>query len=403
MARPIEQRDPSMSSASAPTELVLIGSSSHSGSTLLDLMLGSHSSVSSAGEMNRLTLFAEDRRCACGAAVARCPYWSRVLARLAATLGRPELHWSDCHTDTPPAAPLVSLDLPESPELVDSGELPAKLASVLSENGVLVPTGSTLRYGGVRDSKWRVVDSSGKDVVVLRREKNRLNVYPGTLTWKNSLRRIPSATDLAVALGMDWSIPMLARSFREAGALFQNAGNSWKVAEAMTAIDGTRFVVDSSKTTVRLKLMYVYRPERARVIWLIRDGRAVVASAMRRLGTTAAVAARVWKRENENLRRALRNIPESRKHQLRYEDLCENPAREISRACDFLGVAFEPGMLRLWERPVHNIPGNPMLFQKSKREIARDERWRRELSAADVETFEDVAGAANRSFGYSSR
>jgi hypothetical protein len=58
-------------------------------------------------------------------------------------------------------------------------------------------------------------------------------------------------------------------------------------------------------------------------------------------------------------------------------------------------------MLKLWERPVHNIPGNPMLFQKSKREISRDDRWRRELSAADIDAFEAIAGTMNRSFGYS--
>jgi hypothetical protein len=41
-----------------------------------------------------------------------------------------------------------------------------------------------------------------------------------------------------------------------------------------------------------------------------------------------------------------------------------------------------------------------MLFAKSRRQIARDERWRRELSEADVETIERIAGRMNREFGY---
>jgi hypothetical protein len=32
-------------------------------------------------------------------------------------------------------------------------------------------------------------------------------------------------------------------------------------------------------------------------------------------------------------------------HTVRYEDLTENPERELRKICDFLGVAFEPGMI----------------------------------------------------------
>jgi Sulfotransferase family len=380
--------------------LILIGSSSHSGSTLLDLMLGSHSAVSSAGEMNRLSLFSEDRLCTCGSTVARCPYWSHVLARLATRLRRDDLHWSDCHTDVPPTAPLASLMPPEGLELVDSSQVPQALRQLLTAHGVAIPDDSILRFGGGRDAKWRVVAPTGGDVVVLRREKGVLKVYPGTLTWKKNLGRLPSALDLAVWLGADWSVPWVARLSREAAGLLETARNSWMVADAMAEGDGTRFVVDSSKTTVRLKLMHLVRPERTRVIYLVRDSRAVVASAMRRQRITAEVAARVWKRENANLARVLQSIPSAQKHQVRYEDVCADPAKELTGICAFLGISFEPQMVRLWERPVHNIPGNPMLFQKSKRDVTRDERWRRELSGSDLATVERIAGSLNRSFGY---
>ena len=60
--------------------LVAVASAGHSGSTLLDLLLGNHSDVCSAGEMNRLTLHAADRVCACGSTVTACDYWNRVRA-----------------------------------------------------------------------------------------------------------------------------------------------------------------------------------------------------------------------------------------------------------------------------------------------------------------------------------
>ena len=90
--------------------LVLIASAGHSGSTLLDLLLGNHSGVSSAGEMNRLTLYPEERLCACGATVAQCPYWSGIRAQLGRALGRPRLRWDESHTDVPPQTPILELD-----------------------------------------------------------------------------------------------------------------------------------------------------------------------------------------------------------------------------------------------------------------------------------------------------
>jgi hypothetical protein len=57
-------------------------------------------------------------------------------------------------------------------------------------------------------------------------------------------------------------------------------------------------------------------------------------------------------------------------------------------------------MLNLWIRPVHNIPGNPMLFNRSQRTIRKDERWRRDLSDTDIQAFDRAAGRLNKSFGY---
>ena len=385
---------------SAAPCLILIGSSSHSGSTLLDLMLGAHSLVSSAGEMNRLTLFSDDRVCTCGATVTRCAYWNRVLVEVATSLGREQVRWSECQTDITPIEPLVGLEDGPDLEFVEGGSVPVRLSAALAGRGIRTSANATLKHGGVRDAKWRLIDRASNQELVLRRENGAVRVYPAAPNWKNPLRRLPSALELAVALGADRAVPFLARVSGEAAALLQTARNSWRVAEAMAAIDGTHFVVDSSKTVVRLKLLHLVRPANTRVLYLVRDGRAVAASAMRRSGITAAAAARIWKRENRTLALVLRGIPNAQKHRVRYEDLCEDPARELSRICRFLGIPFEPAMVRLWERPVHNIPGNPMLFQKSRREIARDERWRRELSAADIATIERLAGSMNREFGY---
>jgi hypothetical protein len=251
-----------------------------------------------------------------------------------------------------------------------------------------------------RDVKWRILDEGAGHTLVLRRDEDRLRIYQPLTEWKNPLRKLPSPLELSLAAGLERGVVTLARMSRSAARYYATAENSWRVAEAMAAEDQTRYVVDSSKSAIRLKLLYIVRPARVRVVHLVRDGRAVAASAMRRRGMTAAMAAQVWKRENQHLALVLRGIPAAQKHRVRYEDLCENPARALSDLCDFLGLAYEPGMPSLWQRAVHNIPGNPMLFDKSRRDISRDERWRRDLPAPDVSAIERIAGGMNRSFGY---
>jgi hypothetical protein len=380
--------------------LVLIASAGHSGSTLLDLLIGNHPMVSSAGEMNRLTLHAPDRVCACGATVTNCSYWSQVRAAVTTLRQRSGLiPWEECHTDVPPQRPMVSMEMKDGLELAN-GAPPAFLRHRLREAGITVSEDATLSRSGVRDFKWRMVDPVTQRTWVLRRVERRLDIYDETVTWKNPVRVIPQPLEVALALGVQ---PVLSgvRACSTAASDFIRIGeNSWTVADAMAAVSGTPFVIDSSKSPLRLKLLYMLRRDRVRIVHLVRDGRAVAASAMRRRDMSAALAGRIWKRDNQNLAVMLASVPARRKTRVHYEALCEDPVREVTRIGRFLGLEFTPAMLTLGQRPVHNIPGNPMLFNGDRRTITKDERWRRDLSDRDRAAFERVAGRLNRSFGY---
>ncbi|NER78867.1 MAG: sulfotransferase [Leptolyngbya sp. SIO1D8] len=73
-----------------PIKLIYIVGNGHSGSTLLDLALGSHSQIESGGEMFRFAEYfsptsdrpARKRICTCGANVENCPYWQSVKQQL---------------------------------------------------------------------------------------------------------------------------------------------------------------------------------------------------------------------------------------------------------------------------------------------------------------------------------
>jgi hypothetical protein len=96
-------------------KIVLIMSTSHSGSTLLDLMLNAHPEVVSVGELKQIGRYARAARklgrrprCTCGAAnLENCPLWSRVDSTLAAMGGR---GLSDLNAENYPDAKSFQVD-----------------------------------------------------------------------------------------------------------------------------------------------------------------------------------------------------------------------------------------------------------------------------------------------------
>jgi hypothetical protein len=68
--------------------VVYITSMSHSGSTLLDMLISSHPHVVSVGEIKAITKLDRPKRCTCGApTVFECPFWTAVDQRLRQTAG----------------------------------------------------------------------------------------------------------------------------------------------------------------------------------------------------------------------------------------------------------------------------------------------------------------------------
>ncbi|MCT0223909.1 hypothetical protein [Synechococcus sp. CS-1328] len=85
-----------------PLKLIYITSNSHSGSTLLDMLIGSHSACLTLGEIHKLTAKSEGE-CACGASsFATCLFWQDVSSRLEAS-GSPPLADLQIHATDPVA------------------------------------------------------------------------------------------------------------------------------------------------------------------------------------------------------------------------------------------------------------------------------------------------------------
>jgi hypothetical protein len=144
----------------------------------------------------------------------------------------------------------------------------------------------------------------------------------------------------------------------------------------------------------------------AQYVHLVRDGRDAALSflAMRRrprfnLARPRGLAtfACQWRLEVEGARELGRRIPE-RYHELRYEDLVREPEAELRRVAEFLELEFEPSMLAYHEGvDASTLEDHPLL---AKPPMADTRRWQEQMSPADGQVFEAIAGDTLSDLGY---
>lgn len=78
-------------------KVIYIVGMGRSGSTLLDILLDTHSQIRALGGVRRLAHYARNHRCACGAeSFWKCEFWSQVNAQLQSKIGR-DLTTLDVH------------------------------------------------------------------------------------------------------------------------------------------------------------------------------------------------------------------------------------------------------------------------------------------------------------------
>jgi len=316
------------------TKLAYILAASHSGSTLLAMLLGAHRETCTVGELKATSLGdVETYRCSCGEVIKQCGFWAQVSERMARRG--------------------ISFDI--------------------------AAAGTDLRARG----DWYT-----------RRLLKPLHRGP-------ILERV---RDAALSLSPVWRT-LLAQIQRRNAALV----------ESVCAITGTSMVIDSSKIALRLKYLLQSPAVDAKVIRLIRDGRAVALTYMDPAkyaggrGACAQVtnprpsmsmeeAAYCWRRSNDEADHLLNNLDSSRWIELRYEEYCSNPDAALQKAFIFLGLDPAHATRDFRSFDTH-VLGNEMRFDSTS-EVRLDERWRNVLTKEELRIFDRTAGRLNRKYGY---
>ena len=163
---------------------------------------------------------------------------------------------------------------------------------------------------------------------------------------------------------------------------------------ALAAAGNAQVVVDSSKDPGHYLTLMLQDRIAVRPVVLLRDGRAVVWSQIRRTGLPVGRAIRHWRRVMLAIEQVQQGAAEP-PLMLRYEDLCREPRAALSRVLAAAGMSLgEPATPDL-----HAIGGSPDFQPSQLDELRVDERWREEMSVALQTRFERTAGRLNRRLG----
>jgi hypothetical protein len=242
--------------------------------------------------------------------------------------------------------------------------------------------------------------------------------------WEEVVRRVadkgidfgPYSWDLIFELGRNYYLKFaLTRSLRSnflddlrdamvvntpglSGRLTELGIRNRAVIEAALESCAASTFVDASKDPTRARYLLKADGLDVRVMHLLRDSPAFVNSDQRRSKRTLRESIRIWKRCSDHLERLRAVLPEARFLRVRYEDLCENLEGELRRITDFIGVSPFALPVRFRQHE-HHVIGNPARWGDEER-IVLDERWRTELSPADVTEIERGTERERRLYGY---
>jgi len=321
------------------TQLAYILSASHSGSTLLTMLLNSHPEVATIGE--RLTGYPGDLSwylCSCGCKIRECHFWQGVASAMRKS--GIDFHLENfgtefCMPDSRIAAWLLG-PLHHGPTL-----------ELLRDVGLKLFTHWPSIFPEIIFANEILVDA------ILKYYHARLFVDKGNRALRlKYLLRIPS---------FDLKVIRLIRDGR---------------AVALTYIDPAEFA-DARVPAKR----------GGGTGWKRKDEQ-----------LSMAQAAHQWRRCNEEAENILNRLDKSQWIEVRYEELCKDTENTLDRLFKFFGLNPDK-RARDFRSVEHHVLGNGMRLDRTS-EISLDERWRSVLSEEDLRIFESVAGKINRKYGY---
>ena len=320
------------------TRLMYVVAASHSGSTLLSMLLNTHPRVATAGELKAVNLGDPARyRCSCHEFIMHCDHWQRVNAAMQAR-GHDFRIWdAQTHFDSIDNAYVQRLLRP----LVRPRAVEMLRQAALNLSPAWRAGNQRLMHRSV-DLVRSFAEVAGVDVVV---ESSKIG------------QRL---LQLSRYGGLKIHVVRMIRDGRAVALTYMRPGEFADAKDEKLRGGGGGGYCDSE--------------------------------------LPMADAAREWRRSNEEAEALLPQLDVESITTVRYEDLCLDPAATLNKI--YTDAGLEPiAEIGAFQDVPHHVIGNGMRLDRESH-ITLDERWRSTLSAEALGVFDDVAGALNRAYGY---
>jgi hypothetical protein len=184
------------------------------------------------------------------------------------------------------------------------------------------------------------------------------------------------------------------------------AENLYRVFGAIADVTQKTVFVDSSKRPEQLYALQSVGSEEytIKIIHLLRDGRAVSFSALKRseeagIGSNFFKTMVTWIVTNMMIRNLKVFFERKNVISVKYEDLCLDPDAVVNSICRQFEMPYHSEMTTSFRDIKHNVGGTPHQFTK-RTNIVLDERWKQGLSVKQKALFFVFGRIVNRSFGY---
>ena len=161
--------------------------------------------------------------------------------------------------------------------------------------------------------------------------------------------------------------------------------------EEILDLDQSKIFLDTSKIINHVLFLSMVKAFDLQVIWLIRDPRAQVNSAIKYNNWSVEQATNAWKKEMIHNEKMLekKNINFIK---VRYENLCRDTTGELQKIGDFTGLDANRFSLD-FRQPAQHIIGNSRMRRGSDQKITERKEWQEQLSKTQIATIENLTGA----------
>ena len=161
--------------------------------------------------------------------------------------------------------------------------------------------------------------------------------------------------------------------------------NNWRLFDTIREQTGRDFIVDSSKDIHRFHYLYQQRPDDMYLIILVRNIQGVAAS-YKKLNRDPLRTSKKWLNEYRKIDIFTRNKKGLRAIVINYDHLAGHMESELKKVHRFLGIPFD-GYNRLLNTENHHLVGGNKIRYSGNIRVKKDESWKTVLSPGEISSI----------------